>query len=179
MATLTIEQERTLLQNFFNEAREILQDYSQQRSLIFSNSQLFSFVLVSPITIAIASDGNLDLSETTMLVDTAAYFDQLMPTAFDTLDQPKEALSDKEFKKIVYGELRYLSLNMAQYEGKLLEAIKLLIALDDALSMDNNPTFSIRNRIKQMMMSVIYNNLGKDTIEETKVLQILKELKIN
>ncbi|TAE07809.1 MAG: hypothetical protein EAZ95_17985 [Bacteroidetes bacterium] len=63
MATLTIEQERTLLQNFFNEAREILQDYSQQRSLIFSNSQLFSFVLVSPITIAIASDGNLDLSE--------------------------------------------------------------------------------------------------------------------
>jgi hypothetical protein len=179
MATLTIEQERALLQNFFNEAREILQDYSQQRSLIFSNSQLFSFVLVSPITIAIASDGNLDLSETTMLVDTAAYFDQLMPTAFDTLDQPKEVLSDKEFKKIIYGELRYLSLHMAHYEGKLLEAIKRLIALDDALSMDNNPTFSIRNRIKQMMMSVIYNNLGKDTIEETKILQILQELKIN
>jgi hypothetical protein len=175
---LTAAQERVLLQTFFAEAREILQDYFQHRKLIFSNSQLFSFVLVSPITIAIASDGAVDLSETTMLVDMASYFDQLMPTAFDSLSQPKEALSDKEFKKIIYGELRYITLNMQIYESAFLEVIKHLIALDSSLSMDKDPVFSIRERIKQMMMSVIYNNLGKESEEEKKVKWVLAELGI-
>ena len=178
METLTPEQEKTLLQNFFDEAREALRNYFTERSLVFSNSQLFSFVLVSPITIAIASDGTLDLTETTMLVDVASYFDQLMPTAFDTLSQPQNALSDKEFKKLVYSELRYISLNMAQYENDLLKAIKLLIAVDDTLSHNKTPEMSIRNRIKQMMMSVIYNNLGKDSVEERKIKQVLQELNI-
>lgn len=175
---ISAEQERVILQTFFAEAREILQDYLERRSLVLSNSQLFSFVLVSPISIAIASDGALDLTETTMLVDTAAYFDQLMPTAFDNLEQPKGVLSDKEFKQLIYGELRYITLNMERYEAKLLEAIKHLIALDASLSMDKDPVFSIQNRIKQMMMSVIYNNLGKDSEEERKVKWVLKELDI-
>lgn len=178
MATLTAEQERILLQTFFTEAREILHEYFNTRSFLLSNSQLFSFILVSPVTIAIASDGTLDLTETTMLVDIAAYFDQLMPTAFDSLSQPKGILSDKEFKKIVYSELRYLSLNMQKYEASLLEVIKKLITLDDALSHDDSPMMSIRNRIKQMMISVIYNNLGKDAIEEKKVKQVFRELNL-
>jgi hypothetical protein len=178
MAHLTAEQEKEILTHFFTEARQVLHTYFEERSLIFSNSQLFSFVLVSPISMAIASDGTLDLSETTMLVDTAAYFDQLMPTAFDSLPQPENALSDKEFKKLVYGELRYITLNMQAYESQLLRVIKLLIEVDDKLSMDSSPVFSIRHRIKQMMMSVIYNNLNKDTVEEQKVLQILKDLGI-
>lgn len=176
---LTVEQEKELLQTFFAEAREILQDYFMERSLVLSNSQLFSFVLVSPIAIAIASDGVLDLTETTMLVDTASYFDQLMPTAFDSLAQPKGVLSDKEFKKIIYDELRHITLNMERHEAKLLEVIKHLIALDVSLSMDKDPVFSIQHRIKQMMMSVIYNNLGKDTKEERKVKWVLKELNIS
>gem|GEM_PF-2262769 len=178
MATLTAEQERHLLQTFFTEAREILAAYFEGRGLVLSNSQLFSFILVSPITIAIASDGKLDLTETTMLVDTAAYFDRLMPTAFDSLEQPEGVLSDKEFKKIIYGELRYLALSMNHHKTALLEAIKLLIVLDDTLTNDNSPTFSIRNRIKQMMIGVIYNNLGKDSVEEQQVKQIFQALNI-
>ena len=178
MATLTAEQEKQVLGAFFAQARGILQPYFGERSFTFSNSQLFSFVLVCPITIAIASDGSIDLTETTMLLDTASYFDQLMPTAFDALPQPDEVLSDKEFKKLIYSELRYITLNMARYEACFLEVIRKLIALDDLLSMDNSEIFSIRSRIKQMMMSVIYNNLGKDSDEERKVLSVLKALNI-
>lgn len=178
MAMLTVEQERILLQAFFIEAREILRDYFATRNFVLSNSQLFSFVLVSPITIAIASDGKIDFTETTILIDTASYFDQLMPTAFDTLPQPEGVLSDKAFKKIAYGELRHLALTINEYETNFLEVIKRLIILDEALSRDDNPNMSIRNRIKQMMMSVVYTNLGEDTVEEQKVKQVFIALNI-
>jgi hypothetical protein len=178
MATLTAEQEKQILGAFFAQTRSILQPYFGARNFSYSNSQLFSFILVCPITIAIASDGNIDLTETTMLLDTASYFDQAMPTAFDTLPQPDGVLSDKEFKKMIYGELRHISLNMPEYEACFLEAIRKMIALDDLLSMDSSEIFSIRSRIKQMMMSVIYTNLGKDSDEERKVLAVLKSLNI-
>lgn len=175
---LTAEQERAAIQRFFDDSRLILQNYLQERQLALSNSQLFAFVLISPVTLAIASDGNLDLSETTMLVDIASYFDRILPTEFDVFAQPENPLSDKEFKRKVYSELRYLCVSMGEYEKQLINALKCLIELDDTLSKDASPLYSIRHRVKDMMHSVIYNNMGKDHIEEAKIQKIFRQLGI-
>ncbi|MCU0445212.1 MAG: hypothetical protein MUE85_09865 [Microscillaceae bacterium] len=170
-------QEKELIEGFFGEARQILATYFEDRNLVFSNSQLFAFVLISPVTIAIASDGNLDMTETTMLVDIASFFERgILATDFDRLTQPPHPISDREFKRIIYSELRYICLNMARYEKNLLQALKKLIELDEQVSHDLRPQFSIRARAKEMMYSVIYNNLGVDKAEEAKIKEIFNEL---
>jgi hypothetical protein len=177
MTIHTPKDEKTLIEDFFREARQILHTYFEDRSLVFSNSQLFAFVLISPVTIAIASDGNLDMTETTMLVDIASFFERgILATDFDRLDQPPQPISDREFKRIIYSELRYICLNMARYEKSLLQALKKLIELDEQVSHDLRPQFSIRSRAKEMMYSVIYNNLGLDRAEEAKIQEIFSEL---
>ncbi len=176
---LTAQEEKELLEKFFAETRTVLSGYFDDRKIAFSNSQLFAFVLISPITIAIASDGNLDFSETTMLVDIAAYFDRdILPKELDNLSQPEQALSDKDFRRIIYSELRYLCLSMSQYESSLIQSIQNLIHLDEQISRDVDPRFSIKRRVVEMMNSVIYNNLGADSVEERKVESVLTALGI-
>ncbi|TAE48018.1 MAG: hypothetical protein EAY69_05670, partial [Cytophagales bacterium] len=83
------EDEKKRLIRFFKEVRQILDTYLEDRNLVLTNSQLFGFVLISPVTLAITSDGNVDLAETTMLVDVASYFERgILTTNFDTLPQP-------------------------------------------------------------------------------------------
>lgn len=175
-----ISDEQTLIQHFFYNTRDLLDDYFSERQLTLSNSQLFAFVLISPITLAIASDGNLDMTETTMLVDIASYFDRgVLSTEFDQFEQPAYPMTDKEFKKIVYSELRYLCLNMPRYQNSLMACLKKLIQLDEKISQDLSPQFSIRNRAKEMMYGVIYNNLGVDSDEESRLQEIFSELELN
>lgn len=177
---ITPQQEKELLQQFFDLSRNTLFDYFEERDLNFSNSQLFAFILVSPITIAIASDGNVDFTETTMLVDIASYFERgILPTELDGLGQPVDCLSDKEFCKMIYSELRFLCLSMPRFEKRLLDCIKALIRLDETLSRNSDPKYSIKKRVVQMMNSVIYNNLGTDSIEEKKISHVLNELNLN
>lgn len=167
----------TLMENFLSETRKELGTYFETRNLIFSNTQLFAFILVSPITIAIASDENLDFTEVTMLVDIASYLEgKSLPTALDNLVQPLDTLPHSEFNKIIYSELRFLCLNMKKYESKLIRVLKKLIELDETISQSEE--YSIKSKIKNMMESVIYNNLGRDSIEEEKVKLIYKKLNI-
>ncbi len=180
MHTYTTEQEKKILVDFFAFLRTELADYLSQRNLILSNSQLFGFVLISPATIAIASDGNLDMTEITMLVDLASYFERgSFSTDFDLLEQPKDHVTDKQFKKIAYSELKFLCLNMEIYEEKLLNCLRKLLEIDGEISLlQNNPKFSVKIRVKEMMSSVIYNNLGVDELEEDKLKTIFKKLGI-
>lgn len=179
MALLTAQEEKKYLNDFFKETRFLLKKYFEDRSMVFSNSQLYAFIMISPVTIAIACDGNLDLTETTMLVDLAAYFDKnILPSEFDNLPQPANTLSDKDFKKIIYSELRYLCLSMNRYERELIDCIKQLIQLDEKISKDIDPKFSIRRRVIDMMNSVIYNNMGADYVEEAKIRAISQLLKV-
>lgn len=171
------QSERELITQFFAEARAILSPYFQERQFTPSNAQIFAFTLVSPIAIAIASDGTLDFSETTMLVDIATYFERIsFPQEFNQLPQPKRVLSDADFRKIIYSELRYLCLTMPQHEAYLIEVLKKLIQLDDTIGQDAQG--SIRHRIVEMMHSVIYNNLGSDSVEEAKIKEVLAQLGI-
>jgi hypothetical protein len=180
MHTYTPEQEKEILTDFFAFLRTELADYLLQRNLILSNSQLFGFVLISPATIAIASDGNLDMTEITMLVDLASYFERgSFSTDFDLLTQPQDHITDKQFKKIAYSELKFLCLNMKFYEENLLSCLRKLLEIDEKISLlQNNPKFSVKIRVREMMNSVIYNNLGVDEIEENKLKNILKKLGI-
>ncbi|GAB4404325.1 MAG: hypothetical protein OHK0053_29800 [Microscillaceae bacterium] len=174
---LTPETERALIQEFFAEARQALHKYLTERELALSNAQLFALLLVSPITIAIASDGSLDFSEVNMLVDIAAYFEKdVLPKQLDHFTQPENVMSDNHFRKIVFSELRYLSLNMAEHEADLLKALHKLIHLDDTVSRQQASQFSVRQRIVEMMQSVIYNNLGPDAVEESKLQAVLQKL---
>lgn len=179
-AEISVQQEKDLLENFFEETRGILKEYFEERKISFSNSQLFAFVLISPITLAIASDGNLDMTETTMLVDIATYFDRsVLPEAFDRLKQPDKVLTNKDFKKVIYSELRYLCLSMGKYESQMIASLRRLIDLDETLSRKkDDPRISIKQRVVQMMNSVIYNNLGTDSDEEKKVKEIFKALEL-
>ncbi len=174
---LTPEQEKVLIEAFFEEIRLNLKDYFKDRRLVLSNSQLFAFVLISPITIAIASDGNLDFTETTMLVDIASYFERdILPKELDQLKHPKNALTDKEFRRVIYSELRYLCLSMDKYEAQLLKSIQSLIRLDEKVSREKDPRYSIKRRVIDMMNGVIYNNMGADSVEEQKIHHVLKQL---
>ncbi|NJL13517.1 MAG: hypothetical protein HC913_11275 [Microscillaceae bacterium] len=174
---LTPETERALIEKFFAEARQTLHEYLSERELELSNAQLFALLLVSPITIAIASDGSLDFSEVNMLVDIAAYFEKdVLPKQLDHFTQPEKVMSDNHFRKIVFSELRYLSLHMAEHEAALLMALHQLIHLDDTVSRPQASSFSVRRRIVEMMQSVIYNNLGPDAVEESKLRAVLQKL---
>ncbi|NJO00771.1 MAG: hypothetical protein HC880_02955 [Bacteroidia bacterium] len=176
---LTAEQEKELIQTFFDNTRQTLRPYFEDRGLNLSNSQLFAFVMISPITIAIASDGNLDFMETSMLVDIAAYFDRdILPAELDHLNHPPNIISNREFKRVIFGELRYLCLSMNKYEEQFIQSIRDLIRLDETVSHDRNPEYSVRQRVSDMMHSVIHNNLGIDTIEEKKMRQVMQALGI-
>lgn len=175
---ITPAEEKVILNNFFAEVRALLAEYCYEREMVLTNSQLFAFLLVSPVSIAIATDGTVDFSETTMLVDVAAYFDRgVLPSEFDTLEQPEEAMSDHVFKKRIYTELRYLCVSMNRYEDKLVEALKALIQMDKRLSQTGEED-SIKRKIVETMNNVIYNNLGKDSIEEPKIQKVLDSLGI-
>ena len=175
---ITPDQEKSILNNFFTEIRELLAEYSEEREMVMTNSQLFAFLLVSPVSIAIATDGTVDFTETTMLVDVAAYFDRgVLPSEFDTLPQPEDVMTDHIFKKRIYTELRYLCVSMNRYEEKLLEGLKALINLDEKLS-QTGEVDSIKRKIAETLNNVIYNNLGQDSIEEPKIQQILEKLEI-
>jgi hypothetical protein len=174
---LTREAEKERLVKFFNTIRVILHQYLEDRNLVLTNSQLFGFVLISPVTLAITSDGNVDLVETTMLVDVASYFERsILGTDFDTLPQPENHISDKEFKKIIYSELRHLCFNINKYDKMLIAALKELLILDEELDPKANMRYAIKFRVREMMNSVIYNNLGLDSVEETRIRQIWREL---
>ena len=175
---ITPDQEKSILNNFFTEIRELLSEYCEEREMVMTNSQLFAFLLVSPVSIAIATDGTVDFSETTMLVDVAAYFDRgVLPSEFDFLPQPENVMTDHVFKKRVYTELRYLCVSMNRYEDKLIEGLKALIRIDEKLSQTGEED-SIKRKIAETLNNVIYNNLGKDSIEEPKIKQILEKLEI-
>ncbi|WP_299452426.1 hypothetical protein [uncultured Microscilla sp.] len=177
---ITPAEEKVILNDFFAEVRELLADYCQEREMILSNSQLYAFLLVSPITIAIATDGTVDFSETTMLVDVAAYFDRdILSSEFDQLEQPEGVLPDDIFKKRVYTELRYLCVSMNRYEEKLIAGLKALIQLDERLSQSEDEAEAIKYKIVDTMNSVIYNNLGEDSIEEPKIQKVLDSLEID
>ena len=78
-----------------------------------------------------------------MLVDVATYFERgILPSELDELIQPDGCLSDKEFTKIVFSELRFLCLSMPRFESPLLECIKGLIRLDETVSRNNDPKYS-------------------------------------
>ncbi len=176
---LTVEKEKVLLQEFFDESRFALRHFLEERGNYFSNAQLFAFILVSPISIAIASDGTLDLAEISMLIDVAAYFEKdVLPEALNQLRQPAKVMSNQDFRKIVYSELKYLCLHMQCLEKPLITCLHNFIQLDEHLSRQNSPQFSIKQKIKEMMHGVIYNNLGKDTIEEVKIKKVLQTLKL-
>jgi len=175
---ITPDQEKSILNNFFTEIRELLSEYCEEREMVMTNSQLFAFLLVSPVSIAIATDGTVDFSETTMLVDVAAYFDRgVLPSEFDTLPQPDNVMTDHVFKKRIYTELRYLCVSMNRYEGNLIEGLKALIKVDEKLSQTGEED-SIKRKIAETLNNVIYNNLGKDSIEEPKIRQVLEKLEI-
>lgn len=172
------DQEKRILDNFFIEIRTLLADYCEEREMVMTNSQLFAFLLVSPVSIAIATDGTVDFSETTMLVDVAAYFDRgVLPSEFDTLAQPEDVMTDHIFKKRIYTELRYLCVSMNRYEDDLIAGLKALIKLDEKLSQTGEED-SIKRKIAETLNNVIYNNLGKDSVEEPKIKQILEKLEI-
>lgn len=175
---ITPAEEKVILNNFFTEVRGLLADYCQEREMVLSNSQLYAFLLVSPVTIAIATDGTVDFSETTMLVDVAAYFDRnILPSEFDELDQPEKVLADDIFKKRIYTELRYLCVSMNRYEEKLIAGLKALIDLDEQLSQTGEDD-SIKYKIVDTMNNVIYNNMGEDSVEEPKIQNVLDSLGI-
>lgn len=175
---ITPAEEKAILNDFFIEVRELLANYCQEREMVLSNSQLYAFLLVSPITIAIATDGTVDFSETTMLVDVAAYFDRgILSSDFDQLHQPNDVLSDDIFKKRIYTELRYLCVSMNRYEEKLIAGLKALIKLDERLSQAEAED-AIKYRIVDTMNSVIYNNMGEDSVEEPKIQKIMESLGI-
>ncbi|OJJ20963.1 hypothetical protein BKI52_10320 [marine bacterium AO1-C] len=175
---ITPDQEKRILNNFFTEIRELLAEYCEEREMVMTNSQLFAFLLVSPVSIAIATDGTVDFSETTMLVDVAAYFDRgVLPSEFDTLAQPDNVMTDHVFKKRIYTELRYLCVSMNRYEDNLIDGLKALIKLDEKLS-QTGEVDSIKRKIAETLNNVIYNNLGKDSVEEPKIRQILEKLEI-
>ncbi len=172
------DQEKRILDNFFIEIRTLLADYCEEREMVMTNSQLFAFLLVSPVSIAIATDGTVDFSETTMLVDVAAYFDRgVLPSEFDTLAQPEDVMTDHVFKKRIYTELRYLCVSMNRYEDDLIAGLKALIKLDEKLSQTGEED-SIKRKIAETLNNVIYNNLGEDSVEEPKIKQILEKLEI-
>ena len=173
---MKVSEEKTQLEVFFSEMRNALQPYLSARKFTFSNSQLYAFLLASPAMLAIASDGNLDMSETTMLLDIAAFFEKdVLKSDFDKLAKVENAMSNKEFRKMIYSEMRLLCYTIVNYEQSFVKALKILMKMDETLSRGNSK-FSIEKNIQKTMRTVIYNNLGTDSVEEKKLEKLWTKL---
>jgi hypothetical protein len=66
---------------------------------------------------------------------------------------------------------------MNRYEEKLIAGLKALIRLDERLSQAEAED-AIKYRIVDTMNSVIYNNMGEDSVEEPKIQKIMESLGI-
>lgn len=173
---MEISEEREKLEEFFADIRKTLQPYLSARKFTLSNSQLYAFLLASPAILAIASDGNLDMSETTMLLDIAAFFEKdILKSDFDKLKKVENAMTDEDFKKMIYSEMRLLCYTIINYEDDFVGALKILIKMDKELSTKDSK-FSVEKSIQKTMRTVIYNNLGPDNIEEKKLERLWKKL---
>lgn len=173
---MNVSEEREKLEVFFAKMRKSLHPYLSARKFVFSNSQLYAFLLASPAMLAIASDGNLDMSETTMLLDIAAFFEKdILKSDFDKLRKVENAMNNAEFKKMIYSEMRLLCYTIHNYEDNFIAALKILMKMDKTLSKDDSK-FSVKKSIQKTMRTVIYNNLGPDAIEEKKLEKLWKKL---
>ena len=74
------------------------------------------------------------------------------------LDYAANVISNEEFRKIIYSELKYLCLYMQDLEKPLIKCLHSLITLDEQLTRENPPKLSIKQKIKDMMGPYGWNN---------------------
>lgn len=174
--------EKAFVRGNFKAIRESLTPYFNDRGVVFSNPQIFTFLSFSPAALAIASDGQVDDMERaslkqiakTMNVDNMVNLELMEVLAF--APEPENCITNEKFNEKAEEELLYLSENMEKYKEDFMDALKKF------LQFDRNPEHetSMTNSFVTLMNSIIENNTSENKEEElAKMADLQKELGIN
>lgn len=176
------KQDILFIKNTFKEMRISIEKFSKDRDFVMSNPQLFTFLYNSSVSLAIASDGIVDLTEIAIIEKLARSIDINKTVNIDLIEvmsiapEPENCMTNEEFNLRVGSELLYLSRNIDKYENDLLKSIKAFLKFDK--NPENN--ISLTKTLKKLMDFVIENNTGRNKEKELfKIKEYKKRLGIN
>lgn len=143
-------------ESFIKEIRESLQPYLDKKGLIFSNRQLFSFVLNLAFAFGLNSDGRSSIKENIRRIIKESGYGVLaddLPDFIDELEQPEKCIDKKAFEEIYYNEESYLVSNFDKYKDMLLNTLKLY-----AERIDYIDKYELVNKVYRMTKSNFTND---------------------
>lgn len=171
------DENKVFIRTVFNEMRNNIKRFSEQRDFTMSNAQMFTFLSTVPASLAMASDGTIDEKEIYALekvskaidVDTTINMNlmEFMSIAFE----PENVMCNNEFNIRAGSELLFLSRNIKEYEDDFVNALKALLTFDFNPKADGSMT----SAFSKLMDTFIENNVSKNKEAEMKKMQEFKQ----
>ncbi len=170
-------EDKVFIRTIFNEMRNNVKGYLEERDFNLSNPQLFTFLSFSSAALAIASDGDVDEKEIGIIEKISKSIDVRSMVQLDLQEmmsvalEPEGTICNEEFNLRAGSEILYLSKNMKTYEDGFIKAIKAMLTFDLNPGRGNSLTASFT----KLMDSIIENNASKNKEEEKKKIEQLKQ----
>ncbi len=174
-------------QEKITQVRYELASYLDERKIMLTSEQLFEMMTAAPVAMAIALDGKVDTLEQSVLEHTAnfahRYVDEQTSTETQdliaALTSPDDAVSYREFPKVLEGELKFIAENFANWKMPLLLGLKTFLELDEVVKKYNPFLKSLKAALIENMYTVMLKNFGDDEVEKVHLKEILDKLGIN
>ncbi len=170
-------EDKVFIRTIFKEMRDKTDNFAKERNFIMSNAQLFTFLMNAPASLAIASDGKVDIEEIAALEKLARSIDVYVSVDMNLMEnisvafEPENCMINEEFNMRVGSELLFLARNMKRFESDFIAALKAM------LTFDFNPKKegSLSGSFNLLMNSMIENNVSKNKDIEMKKMNELKQ----
>jgi len=157
-------EDKIFIKTIFNEMRLNITDFLKSRDFELSNPQLFTFLTYCPASLAIASDGVVDVTEISAIAKITKSIDVNHMVNIELMEfmsiapEPENCISNEEFNIRVGSEILFLSKNMKTYEAGFLKAVKALLTFD----MNPKKEGSMTSTFSKMMDTIIEHNISKE-----------------
>lgn len=174
-------------QEKITQVRYELASYLDERKIMLTSEQLFEMMTAAPVAMAIALDGKVDTLEQSVLEHTANFAHRYVDeqTSAETqeliaaLTSPDDAVSYRDFPKVLEGELKFIAENFANWKTPLLSGLKIFLELDEVVKKYNPFLKSLKAALIENMYTVMLKNFGDDEVEKVHLKEILDKLGIN
>ncbi len=174
-------------QEKITQVRYELASYLDERKIMLTSEQLFEMMTAAPVAMSIALDGKVDTLEQSVLEHTAnfahRYVDEQTSTETQdiiaALTSPDDAVSYRDFPKVLEGELKFIAENFANWKAPLLAGLKIFLELDEVVKKYNPFLKSLKAALIENMYTVMLKNFGDDEVEKVHLKEILDKLGIN
>lgn len=181
------EQEYRFVESIVLDIQEAMGTYFDERKINLNNFQLLSFMMASPMCIAIALDKELDNKEEEVVDYFSGTIHEIfvsrlgrdLTTLIRMVETDKvDSLSDEEYVLLLQREARYLVSDFDRWTSAFTGGIKSLLRLDEIFVAYNPDTKTLRRSIIESMYLIVKANLGEDEVEEKRLAPLLHDIGI-